>query len=140
MSNFVPDKVFLREVLLHHFNMKKSAAESNRILVEVYGDHALAERTFARLKSGNFDLEDEERPGQPKKFEDEELEALLDQDSCQTQEEFAKTLGVTHQAIFRRFKALGFIQNQGNWVLHELKPRNVERRFCMSEMLLERQA
>ena len=92
MSSFVPNKVFLRGVLLHYFNMKKKAVESHRILVEVYGDHALAERTcqkwFARFKSGNFDLEDEERPGQPKKFEDEELEALLDEDPSQTQEEF----------------------------------------------------
>ena len=90
MSNFVSEKVFLRGVLLHYFNMKKSAAESHRILVEVYGEHALAERTcqrwFARFKS-DFGLEDEERPGQPKKFKDEELEALLDEDCCQTQEE-----------------------------------------------------
>ena len=93
MSNFVPEKVFLRGVLLHYFNMKKTAAESHRILVEVYGEHALAERTcqkrFARFKSGDFGLEDEQRPGQPKKFEDEELEALLDEDCCQTQEELA---------------------------------------------------
>ena len=89
MSNFVPEKVFLRGVLLHYFNMKKTAAESHCILVEVYGEHALAERTcqkwFARFKSGDFGLEDEERPGQPKKFEDEELEALFDEDCCQTQ-------------------------------------------------------
>ena len=88
MSSFVPEKVFLRGVLLHYFNMKKTAAESHRILVEVYGEHALAERTcqnwFARLKSGAFGLEDEEHPGQPKKFEYEELEALLDEDCCQT--------------------------------------------------------
>ena len=45
MSNFVSEKVFLRGVLLHYFNMKKTAAESHRILVEVYGEHALAERT-----------------------------------------------------------------------------------------------
>ena len=54
MSNFVPEKVFLRGVLLHYFNMKKTAAKSHRILVEVYGEHALAERTcqkwFARFK------------------------------------------------------------------------------------------
>ena len=89
MSNFVPEKVFWRGVLLHYFNMKKTAAESHRILLEVYGEHALAERTcqkwFARFKSSDFGLEDEERPGQPKKFEDEELEALLDEDCCQTQ-------------------------------------------------------
>ena len=39
MLNFVPEKVFLRGVLFHYFNMKKTAAESHRILVEVYGEH-----------------------------------------------------------------------------------------------------
>ena len=42
--------------------MKKTAAESHRILVEVYGEHALAERKcqkwFARFKSGDFGLKD----------------------------------------------------------------------------------
>ena len=76
--------------------MKKTAAESHRILVEVYGEHALAERAcqkwFSLFKSGDFGLKDEERPGQPKKFEDKELEALLDGDCCQTQEELAESL------------------------------------------------
>ena len=102
--------------------------------MEVYGEHALAERTcqkwFARFKSGDFGLEDEERPGQPKKFEDEELEALLDEDCCQTQEKLAESLGVTQAAISKRLKAAGYIRKQGNWVQHELKPRDVERRFC----------
>ena len=106
MSNFVPEKVFLWGVLLHYFNMKKTPAESHRILVEVYGEHALAERTcqkqFARFKSGDFGLEDEEHPGQANKFEDEELEALLDKDCCQTQEELAESLGVTQVAISKR--------------------------------------
>ena len=66
MSKLVPEKVFLWGIL-HYFNMKKTAAESHRILVEVYDEHTLAERTckrwFARFKSGNFGLEDEERPG-----------------------------------------------------------------------------
>ena len=48
MSNFVPEKLFLRGVLLHYFNMKKTATESHRILVEVYGEHALAELTCHR--------------------------------------------------------------------------------------------
>ena len=132
MSNFVPEKVFLRGVLLHYFNMKKTAAESHHILVEVYGEHALAERTcqkwFARFKSGDFGLEDEECPGQPKKLEDENC--------CPTQEDLAESLGVTQAAISKCLKAAGYIQKQGNWVPHELKPRDVERRFCMSEMLL----
>ena len=67
MSNFVPEKVFFLGVLLYYINMKKTAAESHLILVEVYGEHALAERTcqkwFTRFKSGDFGLEDEERAG-----------------------------------------------------------------------------
>ena len=91
--------------------------------------------TYTRLI---FGLEDKERPGQPKKFENEELVALLDEDCCQTQEELAEFLGVTQAAISKRLKATGYVQKQGDWVPHELKPRDVERRFCMSEMLLER--
>ena len=64
----MPEKVFLLGVLLHYFNMKKTAAESHCILLEVYGEHDLDERTcqkwFARFKSGGFGLKDEERPGQ----------------------------------------------------------------------------
>lgn len=54
-----------------------------------------------------------------KKFEDEELETLLDEDPCQTQEELAKSLGITQAAISKHLKALRFIQKQGSWVLHE---------------------
>ena len=142
MSNFVPNNVFLRGILLHYFNMKKKAAESHRILVEVYGEHALAERTcqkwFARFKSGDFGLEDEEREGAPPKFMDTELEELLDQDPAQTQEEVAKTLGVDQSTISKRLKAMGMIRKVGHWVPYELKPRDVERRFMACEQLLQR--
>ena len=156
MSIFVPDKVFLRGILLHYFNMKKSATESHRILVEVYGDHALAERTcqkwLARFKSGDFCLEDQERPGQPKKFEDAELAALLDQDSCQTQEDLAKSLGVEQSTVSRRLKAMGMIQKMSHWVPHELKETwkeerpfvncclkdRKERDFCIESLLVMR--
>ena len=66
------------------------------------------------------------------------MSTLLDEDCCQTQEELAESLGVTQAVISKRLKAARYIQKQGNWVPHELKPRNVERRFFMSEMLLER--
>ena len=81
---------------------------------------------------------DEERPEQPKKFEDEQLETLLDEDCCQTQKELAESLGVTQAAISKRLKAAGYIEKQGNWVPHEFKPRDAEKWFCMSEMLLKR--
>ncbi|UYV75336.1 hypothetical protein LAZ67_12003579 [Cordylochernes scorpioides] len=94
-----------------------------RVIV-VYDDHALVDRTcqkwFARFKSSNFDLEDDERPGALLK---------LDEDATQTQKELAKTLGVTQPAILLRLKEIGMIRGFGNWVPCELKPRDVECRF-----------
>ncbi|UYV63280.1 K02A2.6-like [Cordylochernes scorpioides] len=91
MSTFKPNNVFLR-------------------------DHTLAERTcqkwFAQYKNGNFDSEDEERPGAPPKFLDEELERRLDEDPTKTQKELAKTLGVTQPAIFHRIQEMGMIRKE----------------------------
>ena len=58
-----------------------------------------------------------------------ELEALLDENQCQTQEELASALGETRQAISKRLHALGMIQKQGTWVPYDLKPRDVESFF-----------
>ena len=84
-------------------------------------------------------MEDKERPGQPKKFEDEELKALLDGDSCQTQHELAESLGVDRSSISKRLHDLGMILKQGNWVPYEFRPRDVERRVCTCEQLIQRQ-
>ena len=142
MSSFEPNKRHLRELLIYFFSMKETAAEVHRLLKDAYGASALSERScrewFQKFKNGDFDVEDKERSGRPKIYEDAELEALLDQDSCQTQEELALTLGVTQQAISHRLKSLGMIQKQGNWVPYELTPRNVERRLLTCEMLLAR--
>ena len=131
MSSFEPTKRHLRELLIYFFNLKKFAAEAHRLLVEAYGEAALSERScrewYQKFKNGEFDIEDKERSGRPKVYEDVELEALFDQDSCQTQEELALTLGVTQQAISHRLKSLGMIQKHGNWVPYELTPRNASK-------------
>ena len=81
----------MREILIFFFNLKKSATKAHRLLVETYGEAALSEKScrgwFQKFKNGEFDIEDKERSGRPKVYEDAELEALLDQDSCQTQQE-----------------------------------------------------
>lgn len=112
------------------------------MLVEAYNEAALSERTcrewFKKFKTGDFDVEDKDRSGRPKIYEDAELEELLEEDSSQTQKELALTLEVTQQAVSHRLKSLEMINKQGNWVPYKLKPRDIERRLCMSEMLLAR--
>ena len=91
MSSFEPNKCHLREILIYFFKLKKYAAEAHLLLVETCGEAALSERScrewFQKFKNGEFDIEDKERSGRPKVYEDAELEALFYQDSCQTQKE-----------------------------------------------------
>ncbi|VVC25899.1 Transposase, type 1 [Cinara cedri] len=124
MAKFEPSKNHLREVLLFAFHSKKNAAQARRMIVETYGERCISERTcrewFHKFKNGEYDVEDKERPGPVKKFEDAKLETLLDEDSCRTQRELANLLGVTQHA-------------------YELKPRDIERRLFTCEQLLQQQ-
>ena len=142
MSNFKPNKEHLRHVMIFLFNQKKKASECHRILVETYGDLAptvkTCERWFQSFKRGDFDVTDKKRENRPKKFEDVELQSLLDEDNTQTQQMMAEQLNVTRQAISDRLRAMGKIQKVGKWVPHELNERQMEKRKTVCEMLLLR--
>ena len=106
MSTFVPNKVYLRRILLQYFIQNKSAAEAHRILVETYGDNALLDTTcrnwFRGFKNNDFKLQDKERSGASKKFEDKQLEEILNEDRSQTLAELGKTLQVDESSISKR--------------------------------------
>ena len=89
----------MQEALLYCFDLEKNAAENRRFRQEAYGEHALSEKMcrdwFRRSESGDFYFKDKERPGQPKNFEDEDLQALLNEDRCQTLKQLSDTLNVT---------------------------------------------
>ena len=142
MSNIKPNKEHLRHVMIFLFNQKKKASECHRILVETYGDLAptvkTCERWFQSFKRGDFDVTDKKRENRPKKFEDVELQSLLDEDNTQTQQMMAEQLNVTRQAISDRLRAMGKIQKVGKWVPHELNERQMEKRKTVCEMLLLR--
>ena len=71
------------------------------MLVEVYGDttptHKSCREWFRHFKDGDFTVKDKPCSGQPKKFEDKELEALLKED--QSQRSLQNHWGVTQQAV-----------------------------------------
>ena len=142
MSDFVPNKEHLREVLIHYFLLKETAAKTYRTLKEVYGSHApsqdTCERWFKRFKENGFDLKDKVRPGQPKIFEDQQLQDLLDDDPSQSQKQLAETLQVAQQTISYRLKAMGKIMKEGKWVPHLLNDRQMENRKVTSNTLHER--
>jgi len=91
---------------------------------------------FRRSKNYDFNLEYKRRSGAPKKLEDEELEVLLHEDSCETLAELTESLGIDHITVSKHSKVLGVIQNQEHWMPYELKPRYVKQRLFTCEQLL----
>jgi len=96
----------------------KNLQLKHEILVETYGDYALSETIckdwFKLTKNNDFYVEGKERSAAPKKFEDEELKALLHEDSCQTLAELAESLEIDHTTVSKRLKVLKMIQKQGH--------------------------
>ncbi|GFU79132.1 mariner Mos1 transposase [Trichonephila clavipes] len=80
----------------------------------------------------------EERGRPAKKFEDAELQALLDEEDDQTQEHYEEQLNVDQSTVSRRLIAMGKVIKVGRWVPHELTDRQQENRKFECKMLLAR--
>lgn len=124
MANFIPESDDLRKALIFCFHLKKSAAESHRMLVEAYGDHALSEATckrwFQQFRDNDFDVRNEERGRPPKKFEDAELQAILDEDDTLSQKQMAEMLNVKFEpCIDRKTTRMGQKTRQSNFVTRQ---------------------
>jgi len=72
---------------------------------------------FKKFKSDDFDVRNEERGKPLKKFEDSELQALLDEDDAQTQQQLADQLNM--KSHLHTFEIQKKIQKMGKWVPHE---------------------
>ena len=124
------------------FHLKKNAAEATAMICAAYGEnavsHATCKRRYQKFRQGDFSLKDESRAGRPEKIETDELQALLDINSAQTEKELAEQLGVTQQAISVRLHTMGKVQKEGRWVPHELSEDNKNRRRDTALTLLSK--
>jgi len=67
---------------------------------------------FRRFRKDDFNVNNKERPGQPKKFKENELQVLLDVNQAQNLKELADTLQVSEMTVSKRFHAMGKIQKE----------------------------
>ena len=88
------------------------------------------------LKSGDLSLDDHEREGRPEKCLDNDLQALLDENSCRTQQGLAEVLRVDRTTIARHLKAMEKIAKVGKWVPHKLSETSKNGRIDTCHSLL----
>jgi len=141
MTKFVSSKEHSRTALIFCFHLKKTAAELYRLLGEIYSEHAPSQKTcerwFQRFKIGDFYIADKEHGKPPKKYEDVELQALLDEDDSQTQRQLAEQLSV-RTSCFQLPLRDGKNSESRQMVPHELNERQMDRRKNTGEILFER--
>ena len=120
--NLVLTKQHLREVLIFCFNWKKSAAEADRMLIEVY-DTAPTDKSckewFRRFMDEDFSVEDKPR-WTAKKIRRQRIRGITRRRSESNARGACRIIGDNSSRFCTRE---GIIQKQGNWVPYELKRR-----------------
>jgi len=116
------------------FHLKKNTVETIAMICAAYRENTVSHITckiwYQKFRQGDFNLQDEPRAGRPKKIETGELQALLNINSAQIEQELVEQLGVTQQALSVHLYTMGKegrIQKKSRWVPHELFEDNKNR-------------
>nr|KAF6392649.1 hypothetical protein mPipKuh1_007835 [Pipistrellus kuhlii] len=120
MSNFVPKKTFVGSFNSLLYFEEKVIVYFRKLMVNMLLLKIL-ENTGLKVMI----LKDKEL-GQTKKFEDQQLQALLDEDACQTQNQLAERLNVAQQTISNHLQAMGKILKEGKWLPDQLNRQQME--------------
>ena len=126
---FVPKNYDLRTALIFYYHLKKTAAESHRMLVEACGGMPLVNHSaLSGLKNSKVAILTWGKKNLQVPRKRPRIASMLDEDDVQTQKQLADQLNVTREAVSIRFKAMGKIQKVRKWVPYELNERQRENR------------
>ena len=116
--------------LFFAFHQGQKTAEAAWAICMVYKEGVIGEsmvrKWFAKFKNGNFDIDDTPHSERPSEFDEDHLKALLKEESCQTSCELAKKMNCDQNTILNHFHSMGFAENLGVWVSHQLSKNNKE--------------
>src|SRR5689334_21431872 len=104
-------KLLIRAALLYDFKQGKSAAESHRTIISVFGEESISDRQcrtwFQRFQSGNECLKDEPRGRHPPEVSNKDLLVEIENHPTLTTRELAELFDVSHSAIEKHLHQLG---------------------------------
>jgi len=94
------NKMHFRHLMLFFYRKSKNATQAAKMpnkICAVYS--AVAERTvrkwFARFKTGDSNLEDQERPGKPSTTDEDQIKTLIENNSRYTTRKLAEMLNMS---------------------------------------------
>ncbi|GAU89841.1 hypothetical protein RvY_02343 [Ramazzottius varieornatus] len=136
------DKSKLRTIFEYEFRRGTNAAQTVRNTNNVFGEDATNERTverwYARLRSGDFSLEDHPH-GRPKlKVNNDELRELVESDPSQTSAVLSQHFNVSPVTIDLNLRQIGKVKKLEKWVPHELSALQKRHRVDVCLSLLNR--
>lgn len=132
----------LRIILLHEFKLGHSVAESIVNINKAWGPNVTSQRTtrrwFAKFRSGDISVEDQDKEGRPSAVDDNKLKEIIAANPRKTCREIAEELDVDFSTIARHLKDMGKIKKLDKWVPHDLDEKQKSRRFSVASSLIMR--
>ncbi|XP_012061193.1 PREDICTED: histone-lysine N-methyltransferase SETMAR-like [Atta cephalotes] len=107
----------------------KNATQATNKICAVYGEDAVGKRImrkwFARFKTGDFNLEDQECPGRPSTTDEDQIKRLIENNLRYTTRKLAEMLNMSKSTIHKYFVKLGYINRFDVWIPHDLTKKNL---------------
>ena len=130
--------------LLFEYNRnlaKPNIAQAARNICSVNGKGFIAERTprkwFDRFKNNQFERSDSPRSGRLVEFDEERLEALLQEENPQTTRKLAEQLSCSPQTVLNHLD-MGKVRKLGVWFPHLQRQNNKTQTVSVATSLLAR--
>ena len=87
----------------------------------MYGENAIGESTarkyFSQFKKDSFDISNAPCSGRSSRFDEDCLNTLIHNDSCQCTQDLANVMNCDHSTIVRHLHSMGKVKKSGVWVL-----------------------
>ena len=133
------NKVRYRHLILFFYQKGKNTKQTANKICAVY---AVTERTvrkwFSRFKAGDFNFEDQERPGRRSTTDEDQIETLVVNNPCYTTRQLAEMLKISKSTSHEHLVKLGYVNRFNVWVLHHLTEKNLMDRISICDSFYKR--
>lgn len=136
------NKFQIRICTLYDFKLGHTTTEAFMNINKAFGEGSISLRCiqdlYKKFRSGNFEVEDKERPGRPPKDLEEEVLSMIDENPMISARSISKEVDIHHTTVCTILRKSGMILKMDKWVPHNLTENQKLRRLNTCYSLLSR--